>query len=127
MYPDKIKLVIKNYPLPNHRFAAKAARAALAAKEQDKFWEFHHKLFENYKSLNDAKVQDIAGALNLNMEAFNKSMNSSAVQHIINRDVMEGRKIGVRGTPTIFINGKQLNKRGLSGFTEMIDAELKKK
>jgi len=127
MFSNEVKLVVKNFPLNNHKFARKAAQAALAAKEQGKFWEFHHTLFQNYKSINDGKIQDIAKELNLDMEKFNKDMNSKAVQYIINRDVQDGRKIGVRGTPTVYINGKRLNDRKLSGFTEMIEAELKKK
>ena len=127
MFSDEVKLVVKNYPLKNHKFASKAAQAALAAKVQGKFWEFHHKLFQNYKSINDGKIQDIARELNLDMEKFNKDMNSKAVQYIINRDVQNGRRIGVRGTPTVYINGKRLNDRKLSGFTKMIEAELSKK
>lgn len=125
-FSDEVKLVVKNFPLNNHKFARKAAQAALAAKVQGKFWEFHHKLFQNYKSINDAKIQDISKELNLDMEKFNKDMNSKAIQYIINRDVQNGRKIGVRGTPTVYINGKRLNDRKLSGFTKMIEAELKK-
>jgi len=118
---------VKNFPLKKHKFARKAAQAALAAKVQGKFWEYHHKLYQNYKSINDAKIQDIAIELNLDMEKFNKDMNSKAIQYIINRDVQNGRKIGVRGTPTVYINGKRLNDRKLSGFAKMIEAELKKK
>jgi len=127
MFSDEVKLVIKNYPLKKHKFAKKAARAALAAKVQGKFWEFHHKLFQNYKSINDGKIQDIARELNLDMVEFNKDMNSKAVQHIIDRDLQNGRRIGVRGTPTVYINGKRLNDRKISGFTKMIEAELSKK
>ena len=126
MFSDDVKLVIKNFPLRNHKFARKSAQAALAAKEQGKFWEFHHELFQNYKSINDGKIQDIAKALNLDMEKFNRDMNSQAVQQIINRDIQNGRKIGVRGTPTIFINGKRMKTRTMSGFTKMIEAELTK-
>ena len=127
MFSDEVKLVVKNFPLRNHKFARKAAQAALAAKEQDKFWEFHHELFKNYKSMNDAKIQGIAKALSLDMEKFNQDMNSKAVQQIINRDIQNGRRIGVRGTPTIFVNGKRVNDRSISGFTKVIEAELKRK
>jgi len=126
-YPNEVKLVIKHFPLRNHKFARKAATAALAANEQGKFWEFHHKLFENYKVLNDSKIQDIANKLGLDMEKFNKDMNSPAIAKLINRDLKNGRQVGVRGTPTIFVNGKISKKRDLNGFSEMIEAELKKK
>jgi protein-disulfide isomerase len=126
-YPNEVKLVIKHFPLRNHKFARKAASASLAANEQGKFWEFHHKLFENYKVLNDSKIQDIAKELGLGMEKFNNDMNSPVIAKLINRDLKNGRQVGVRGTPTIFVNGKISKKRGLSGLSEMIEGELKKK
>jgi protein-disulfide isomerase len=126
-YPDNIKLVIKNFPLSNHKFAFKAATAALAANVQGKFWEFHSKLSKNYNVINDAKIQDIAKELGLNMEKFNKDMQSPTIRSLIVRDMNNGRQAGVRGTPTIFINGKTLKNRSLPGIYQVIDAELKKK
>lgn len=126
-YPDDVKLVVKHFPLSNHKFAKKAATASLAASAQGKFWEFHSKLFKNYKNINDTKIQNIAKELGLDMEKFNKDMQSPAIKNLIARDVNNGRQIGVRGTPTIFINGKILKNRSLSGFSQMIEAELSKK
>jgi len=126
-FPDQVKLVVKNFPLRSHKFAMNAARAALAAKMQGKFWEFHRELLKNYKSINDAKIQEIAQQLQLDMEKFNQDMNSRAVQSIIDRDVQNGNRIGVRGTPTLYLNGKRLMIRNLSEFIEAIEAELKKK
>lgn len=126
-YPNEVKLVIKHFPLRNHKFALKAASATLAASEQGKFWEFHHKLFENYKAINETKIQGIAEELDLDMERFNRDMKSSKIAKLVNRDLDNGRKVGVRGTPTIFINGKISRKRDLNGISEIIDAELKKK
>ena len=105
----------------------KAAQAALAADKQGKFWAFHAKLFENYKALNDAKVQEIAKELNLDTKKFNMDMNSTAIRNLIYRDLKNAREIGIRGTPTVFINGKLLKKRSLPGMSDMIEAELKKK
>jgi protein-disulfide isomerase len=126
-YPNNVKLVVKNYPLPMHKFAYKAATAALAANAQGKFWEFHSKLFKNYKAMNDDKIQDIAKELGLNMDKFNKDMQSPAIKSLIERDMNNGRQAGVRGTPTVFINGKKLRNRSLPGIYQVIDAELKKK
>jgi len=126
-YPREVKLVFKNFPLTNHKFARKAARAALAANEQGKFWELHNKLFESYRVINDARIQDIARELGLDMEKLTRDMMSPAIQGLITRDVNNGRKIGIRGIPKIFINGKILKKRTLEGFQEMIEAELKKR
>jgi protein-disulfide isomerase len=124
--PKEVKLVFKNFPLSKHKFAIKAAMAALAANKQGKFGEFHDKLFENYKNLNDTKVQEIAKELALDMDRFNKDMKDPALQRLIFRDLKEGQQIGVRGIPTVFIGGKRLKTRGLRGFQKMIDAELKK-
>ncbi|MBL7178295.1 MAG: thioredoxin domain-containing protein [Desulfobacteraceae bacterium] len=73
----KPKLVFKNFPLSKHKFAMKAAAAALAANKQGKFWEFHDRLFKNYKNLNDTKIQEIAKELALDMERFNKDLKDN--------------------------------------------------
>jgi protein-disulfide isomerase len=126
-YPDNVKLVVKNYPLSSHKFAYKAASAALAANDQGKFWEFHSALFKNYNALNDAKIQDIAKELGLDMEKFNKDMQSPAIKGLIERDLTNGRQAGINGTPTIFINGKTSEDRNLPGIYQVIEAELRKK
>jgi protein-disulfide isomerase len=125
-YPNNVKLVVKNFPLPSHKFAYKAATAALAANLQGKFWEFHNQLFKNYNAINDAKIQDIAKELGLNMEKFNKDMQSPAIKSLITRDMNNGREVGVHGTPTIFVNGKTLKNRSMPGIYQVIEAELKK-
>ena len=126
-YPQEVKLGYKNFPLALHRFARKAAIAALAANKQGKFWEFHHKLFENHKTLDDGKIQEIAGGMGLDMERFNRDMRAPALEKLIIRDMKDGQRAGVRGIPTIFVNGKLLRNQSLQGLEEMIKAELKKK
>lgn len=125
-YPENVKLVVKHFPLANHKYAHKAATAALAANVQGKFWEFHNKLFNNYNVINDAKIQDIAKELGIDMEKFNKDMRSPAIKSLIDRDMSNAKEIGIRGTPTIFINGKALKNRSLQGIYQVIEAEVKK-
>ena len=125
-YAEDVKLVFKNFPLARHKFSRKAAAAALAAHAQGKFWEFHDKLFKNYRNLNEAKVQEIAKELGLDLERFNRNGKDSAIQQLIIRDVKNGQQAGVRSIPTVFVNGKLLKNRSLTGFQQMIDAELKK-
>ena len=122
-----MKLVFKNFPLNIHPFARKAAAAALAAHRQEKFWEYHEKLFEKYRTLNDSVMQEIAGQLELDLEKFNRDMASVSIQGTINRDMNDARALGVRGTPTVFINGKQMKERSTRGFERIIDTELKKR
>jgi protein-disulfide isomerase len=125
-YPDDVKIVFKNFPLRNHKFAMKAATAALAAESQGKFWEFHDLLFKNYNKLNDQKISEIALELRLNQTKFNTKMKDPMITAMIRQDVREGAQAGVRGTPTVFINGRLLKKRSLQGFQAAIDKELQK-
>ncbi len=110
-----------------HQFSRKAATAALAAHNQGKFWEYHHKVFENMSTLSEAKLMDIAKELNHDLEKFSRDMNSPVIQGLINRDLEDGNKADVRGTPSIFVNGKLLKNRSIEGFQQMIEAELKKR
>jgi protein-disulfide isomerase len=125
-YPDKVKLVVKNFPLSSHKFARKAAQAAMAANAQGKFWEFRRRLFENFPSLNDVKILGIAKGLGLDMTRFTKDMNSRSVRDFVARDVVNGRQIGVRGTPSIFVNGKRAKIRTPFDLFTVIDEELKR-
>ncbi|MFC1857086.1 DsbA family protein, partial [Thermodesulfobacteriota bacterium] len=118
IYPNEVKFVVKHFPLPMHKFARAAAAAALAADKQGKFWEFHHELFKSFNKLNDEKIEKIAEELKLDMEKFNTDKKSPAVLALIARDMNDGRKIGIRGTPTVHINGKKLNDYSLSGFRQ---------
>lgn len=125
-YSNEVKLYFKNFPLNIHKYSKKASVAALAANKQDKFVAFHNKLFENHRALNDKKILDIAKELGLDMGAFEQDRNSASVSNLVNRDMMEARRMGVRSTPTVFINGKLLKRRNLKNFQLRIDAELKK-
>ena len=101
-----------------------AALAAMAAHRQGKFWPFQEKLFENYNKLNEQKVQEIATGLELDMVQFENDRKNPALQTVINQDLRDGRKAEVRGTPTVFVNGRLLKNRSLKGFREMIDKQL---
>lgn len=121
-----VKVVFKNMPLQFHKFADPAAKAALAADVQGKFWEFHDELFASEK-LSDSLITDIAEKLGLDMDKWKKDKGSSTTQNRINIDIQDAQKAGVTGTPTIFINGRLLKNRSMQGFQQMINAELKKK
>jgi protein-disulfide isomerase len=125
-YPQDVKVVYKNFPIRSHKFAMKAAIAALAAGAQGKFWEFHDLLFKNYNQLSDQKIQEIAQKVGLNMEEYEKKKNDPAIEQKVNQDFSDGRQAGVRGTPTIFINGIRLKDRSLEGFQAAIERQLEK-
>jgi protein-disulfide isomerase len=125
-YPQKVKEVFLNFPIRSHNYAETAARAALAADKQGKFWEFHDKLFENSTQLNDEKVREIAKALDLNMEKFEKDWQAGETLTKVRSDIDQGSRIGVRAVPTVFINGRRLKQRSLESFSAIIDKELEK-
>jgi protein-disulfide isomerase len=125
-YTGKVKVVFKNFPIRSHKYALKAAVAALAAEPAGKFWEFHDTLFSNYSRLNDQKIQEIVGLLGLDETKFKEQQKNSAITQRIRQDYEEGIRIGVRGTPTIFINGKKLRERGMKGMEAVIEKELQK-
>ena len=123
----KARLVFKNFPLSTHPFARKASAAALAAGRQGKFWEYHDRLFQNYNRLNDQVLQEQAQQLGLDMQKFQKDMNDPETLLRINQDYQDGAKAGVRGTPTVFVNGALLRNTSLEGIQAAIDKELEKK
>ena len=105
-HPKKIALYFKNFPLPHHRHAHPAARAALAAGKQGRFWQMHDLLFMNQFSLSDAKIDSFAKELGLNMGRFSKDMESSATYSQIEKEKEEAKKANLDSTPTIYINGR---------------------
>ena len=119
-----MKLVFKNFPLRNHKFARPAAIAALAANKQGKFWELQDQLYKNYNKLNEQKIREIAQQVGLDMEKFDKDMKDPELQALVQRDFQEGAVAGVRGIPTIFVNGRLLRNRSLQGFQAAIEKEL---
>jgi protein-disulfide isomerase len=125
-YPTQVKLVYKNFPLRSHSFALKAALSALAARSQGKFWQFHDLLFQNHDKLDDAKIDEIRGQLGLDGTEFEKQLKSPEAATLIRADYREGSQVGVRGTPTVFVNGKMLRDKSPQGFQEAIENELKK-
>lgn len=114
-YGPRLRLVFRHFPLTQmHPYALEAAQAAEAAGEQGKFWEMHDWMYDNQKDWSTApNARQIftqeAQSLGLNVEKFKQDMNSAEVKQRIIMDYRRGVSLGVIGTPTIFINGRQLN------------------
>jgi protein-disulfide isomerase len=120
----KVKIAFKNFPLQSHEMAFPAAMAAMAAHEQGKFWEFHDRLFAHGPNFNFQVLEDIAREAGLDLGKFQRDVNSQAIQQRIIADFEAGWEAGVRGTPTIFINGRQVKQRTPENLQTMIDEEL---
>jgi protein-disulfide isomerase len=124
-YKGKVKVVWKNQPLPFHPNARPAAKAALAAKEQGKFWEMHDKLFANQTQLNPDNYVAWAKDLNLNVDKFKADMASPKYDTVLDGDSKQGSSVGASGTPTFFINGhKIVGAQPVENFEKMIDDAL---
>lgn len=123
--PDTLKVSFKNFPLSMHQLAEPAARAALAAQKQGKFWEMHDALFAE-KKLTMVKIIEAAQKLGLDMAQFNLEMNAPEIRKRLNEDVSDGRDADVTGTPALFINGRRVMDRNVPAMQKMIDQELQK-
>src|SRR5262249_14790107 len=107
-YPKDVKIVFRNLPLPFHQNAQLAAEAALAAHEQGKFWQMHDKLFTNQQALDRAALERYAEELGLDMNKFKSALDSGKFKARVQQDAAAASAVGVNGTPTFFVNGKQL-------------------
>lgn len=126
-YPNDFNVVIKHFPLGMHKFAQQAAIAALAANKQGKYADLSRAMFANYRALNEELLQKLATEVGLNMDKFNQDRKDSAFPKQLNEDRQLGRVAGVRGVPSLFINGVAVKDRSLEGMSAMIDAQLQKK
>ena len=124
-YGDKVRLVFRDYPLPMHPQARPAAEAANCAHDQGKFWEYHGKLFANQSKLADDDLRGYAKDLGLDVEKFSKCLTDKPHKAAIDKDIADGGKVGVNGTPAFFINGRMLSgAQPFEKFKEVIDDEL---
>jgi protein-disulfide isomerase len=105
---DKVAFTYKDFPLPMHARAEKAAEAARCAGRQGKFWEFHDELFRS-KELDVDELKAEAGALKLDSAEFDKCLDSGEQAAAVERDRKEGMRLGLSGTPSFFINGHFLS------------------
>jgi protein-disulfide isomerase len=126
-YPKEVRFIYKNYPLPFHKEAMPAAKAAIAAGKQGKFFEMHDQLFANQRSLNADFYAKAAQEIGLDVEKFKKDMEDASTQALISEEMKQAQQASVRGTPTIFINGKKPAGRSFELYKSIIDAALKEK
>ena len=124
-YGDKLTLAYRNFPLSQHEFAMEAAQAALAAKKQDKFWEYHDLLFANQDKFSSQEFTDLANQLELNMEQFKQDKDSQEVKDRIQKDVTAATTLHINATPTFFLNGKKLTPHSGQDFINLIEQAVK--
>jgi protein-disulfide isomerase/Skp family chaperone for outer membrane proteins len=127
-YAEKIRVVYRQYPLTNlHPHAQKAAEASLCADEQKRFWDFHDSLFGNQQDLTVDALKRRAADMKMDVSAFNACLDSSKHAEAIRKDIVEGSRAGVTGTPAIFINGRLLSgNQPYTNIAEVIEDELQR-
>lgn len=126
-YAGKVAIVFHNNPLPMHEMALPAAKAALAAGLQGRYWDMHDWLFKNQKGLNVERIQGAARSLGLDMDRFGWDMADPRLEQAIQADQMVAQQMGLQGTPMFVIHGQVIRgAQPVEEFSKIIDAELEK-
>jgi protein-disulfide isomerase len=123
-FPNQVQFIFKHYPLRRkHENAEAAARAAIAAAKQRRFWQMHDRIF----ATGEVEPEDLrkhAEALGLDMAAFDKMKDSMVAAQAMNRDRQLARDVGAQGTPTFFVNGKKVDEPSRDAVVRAVRAEL---
>src|SRR5258706_14551933 len=118
---DRLAYVSRLFPNERaHPGAEFVSRAVEAAAKQDRFWQMHDLIYEEKPPITDAKVRDFARKLGLDMDRFERDIQDSATQKRVLEDVQEGKRNGVTGTPTVFVDGIRYD--GAWDFYSMFEA-----
>jgi len=131
--PSKLRIIFRELPLvPTHQHALAAARSAEAAGMQGKFWEMHDMIYETQKDWHEAFdtrpiFEGYATKIGLDLEKFRKDISSDAAEQRIFLDGKRAHSLGVKGTPTVFLNGREVPFESLAPekLKVLIDDELK--
>jgi protein-disulfide isomerase len=126
-YKDKVRFVVRDFPLENaHPNAFEAALAANAAHRQGKFVEYIEILYRNQEALDGASLRTYAEQLKLDLAKFEAAIADPAAAAEVKKDQSDGRSYGVGGTPTIFVNGVKVHRLSAPAFRDAIERALKK-
>jgi protein-disulfide isomerase len=120
-YGNKVRFVVRDFPLNQHEWARKAAEAANAANAQGKFFEYIAVLFKNQKALDVPSLKKYASEVGLDRARFDAALDRGVYAAEVQKDVEDGEMYGVGSTPTIFVNGVQLRVLSDEGLRAAID------
>jgi protein-disulfide isomerase len=125
-YPGKVRLVYRHFPLDSlHPEARRVAEASICAAEQDRFWQFHDRVYASGPDASTDTLQRLAGEAGLDGAKFATCLSSGRAAATVEKDVEEGERNGVSGTPGFFVNGRALSgNQPLDAFVRIIDEEL---
>ncbi len=120
-YVNKVRFVVRDFPLSQHEFARKAAEAANAAHAQGKYFEYIALLFKKQKALDVPSLKKYATEIGLDRARFDAALDRGVYATEVKKDIEDGEMYGIESTPTIFINGIQLRTLSAEGLREAID------
>ncbi len=124
-YDGKVRLIYRDFPLPFHEHAEKAAEAGQCAHEQGKFWPLHDWMFDHQDSLDDKSLGQAALQLGLDGARFDQCLSSGKFQRVVGDSQSAGSKVGVTGTPAFFVNGELLSgAQPFEQFQSVIERQL---
>ncbi|MDA8793371.1 DsbA family protein [Bacteriovoracaceae bacterium] len=126
-YKGKIKIAFKNFPLPFHNQAKQAAVGAMCAFDQSSelFWKMHDQLFKDQSKLDSSSLKATAKSLGLKSEKFNECLDGNKFMQRIDQDIAEGKKLGIKSTPTFFVNGQLVaGALPVEEFSKLIEEQL---
>jgi len=117
-YPDKIKLEFRYYPLSDSSFLV--ARAAECAQAQNKFWPYHDLLFAHSSNISSSSLISMASQVGMDLNSFNQCLAEQETLAVVNYDLSQAVRMGVRGTPTIFVNGQEMSLSAVEAQVERL-------
>jgi protein-disulfide isomerase len=124
-YGNKVRFVVRDFPLAMHAHARKAAEAANAAHAQGKFFEYAALLFKRQDALDVPSLKKYASELGLDRVRFDAALDSGTFAGEVRKDIVDGEMYGIDSTPTIFVNGILLNTLGADDLRAAIDRALR--
>jgi protein-disulfide isomerase len=124
-YGDRVRFVVRDFPLERHPDALRAAQAAEAARAQGKYWEYTALLMQHQSALDAAHLKEYATQLGLDRQKFDAALDSGQYAAQVQRDVDDGDQIGVGGTPTFFVNGRRLAENTYEALKTATEAALR--
>lgn len=127
-YPGKVRVAFRHMPLPMHEHARLAAKAAVAAEAQGRFWQYHDVLVEHRDALDRESLRKYASDLGLDLARFDRDMADPKTEKRVSADEMQAASLGVTGTPVAFVNGRRVSgAQPLATFRAVIDRALASK
>jgi protein-disulfide isomerase len=124
-YPGKVRVVWRDFPLPFHENAAPAALLGRAARGQGRFWQLQKQLFANQSALDRAGLERAAAAVGMDAGQVRTAVERPTARAELNADIAAAGKLGVRGTPTFFVNGRRVvGAQAFERFKAVIDEQL---